>query len=248
MFQRLRAAGLLWPSIMTAIALPILISLGTWQLQRKEWKEGLIAQIEARTKAAPIPLEEAQGLWSSGEDVEYLRVKVRGTFQHDKEMYFYAPDQRGPGFHVYTPLTVSGGQTVVLVNRGFVPAQKKDPAARTAGQIAGEVDIVALARKPEVKGAFTPENDVKGNQWYWRDLTGMLTSALQTLKQPYTPFFLEAEAASPPVADAPKGGVTRLSIFNRHLEYALTWYGLAITLMGVFGAFVWSRLREQKTP
>lgn len=242
MLKRLSAAGLLWPSLITAVALPILISLGSWQMSRREWKEGLIAQISARTFAVPVALDEANRLWASGEDIEYLRVKVRGRFLHDKELYLYAPDARGPGYQVVTPLEVAGG-AIMLVNRGFVPAHLKDPETRKPGQFAAEVEIVGLARAPAARTLFTPDNDVAGNQWYWRDFHAMFRAAFENTERPYTPYFLDAEAEPKPPGGFPAGGATRLALSNRHLEYALTWYGLAVTLLGVFGAYVWSRLK-----
>ncbi|MGE5511320.1 MAG: SURF1 family protein, partial [Bacteroidota bacterium] len=96
--------GLLWPTLSMLVGLAVLLSLGTWQLQRKTWKEGLLADIAARTKATPIPLDEARRRQAAGEDVEYTRVVARGRFLHDKEAFVYASGAGGPGFHLYTPL------------------------------------------------------------------------------------------------------------------------------------------------
>src|SRR5262245_47971864 len=110
MFRFLSERGVLWPGVMALAGLALLIGLGTWQLERKAWKEGLIAAIEARTKADAISLAEAVGRVGAGEDAEYTRVQVRGAFLNDKERYFYAPDaELGPGFQVYTPLKVADG-------------------------------------------------------------------------------------------------------------------------------------------
>src|SRR5688572_9516293 len=107
-----------------------------------------------------------------------MRAKVRGRFLNDKERYFYAPDPNlGPGYHVYSPLEISGTNAVVFVNRGFVPEALKDPAKRPDSLLDGEVEVVGLMRGPSVKGTFTPDNDVKANLWFWRDYAGLFASA-----------------------------------------------------------------------
>lgn len=248
MLTTLRDKGLLWPALMTALAMPFLLGLGTWQLQRKDWKEGLIAQIEARTLLAPADLLDVyeraaeQGPDAAPAGLEYTRVKVRGRFHHDKERYFYAPDpELGPGFHVYTPFELAGNGAIVFVNRGYVPEALKDPKARAAGQADGEFEITGLVRMPEHPGRFTPDNDAKGNLWYWRDFSGMFVSAFQNTERPYLPVFVDIEGDAP--GGWPKGGVTRLELPNRHLEYAITWFGLAAALMAVFAAYALPRLR-----
>src|ERR1700730_14583360 len=104
MLARLRQAGLVWPTAFAAAGLAVLVGLGTWQLERKCWKEDLIAKIAVRVHADPVPLARAEQLRRDGADVEYLHVVARGRFQHDKERYLYAPAPSGLGWHVYTPL------------------------------------------------------------------------------------------------------------------------------------------------
>jgi surfeit locus 1 family protein len=235
--------GLIVPVIMTLVALPILFGLGFWQLERLAWKESLLAVIAERTKAEPSDLLGAYSATHESDlGFEYYRVKVRGRFLHDKERYFYAPDQKlGPGYHVYTPFEIANGAGVLFVNRGYVTEAKKDPASRREGQVIGEVEVVGLLRSPGVKANFTPENDAKGNLWYWRDFAGMLESAFGSEPPAAIPVFVDAEAAAP--GGWPKGGATLVEFPNRHLEYALTWFGLAGALLAVFAAFVWTRLR-----
>ena len=117
MLQRLREAGLIWPTVATVVALGVLVSLGTWQVQRKQWKDGLIAKIAARTQAAPIELPSDEALIKNA-DREYLHVTASGHFLHDKERYLYAPTPLGLGWHVFTPLATTSGE-LVWVNRGF---------------------------------------------------------------------------------------------------------------------------------
>jgi surfeit locus 1 family protein len=215
-----------------------MVSLGTWQMQRLAWKNGLIAQIEARTRDAPIPLSEALRRAAAGEDIEYLRVRAEGRLMSGRERYYYAPSSSaGPGWHVYAPLATSSG--IVIVNRGFVADRFRDPATRPEAADR-DVVIVGLARRPEARTMFTPDNDEARNVWYWRDLAGMTRSMLPSPSAPVAPFFLEAEAGK---ADGPgpRGGATRLEIPNNHFQYAMTWYGLALTLIGVYAALALGR-------
>jgi len=242
MLSELRAKGLLWPAVMTLLGVAILIALGNWQMRRLAWKEGLIAAIVERTHAEPVSLAEAE---RRGGDVEYLRVKASGTFLNAKELHFYAFDeQAGPGWHIMTPLQLSDA-SLVFVNRGFVPDELKDAAKRKEGQLTGEVEIIGLARKPEIAGAFTPANDAGKNIWYWRDLPAMAAAALGPDSPRVVPFVVDAEL-EPRSAGWPRGGVTRLELPNHHLEYALTWYGLAAALIGVFAAFAGTRWRQPR--
>jgi len=245
MLSMLSEKRLLWPGAMTLVGLAILVGLGAWQLERKSWKEGLIAAIEARTKAEAVSLADAIGRLGAGEDVEYMRVTARGRFLHDKERYFYAPDaELGPGFHVYTPLEVAGSGSVLFVNRGFVPEAVKDGAARKAGQLDGETDVTGLVRMPGPKGFFTPENEPQHNLWYWRDIDGLMRSAFGEGKRTAVPLVLEAEAPAP--GGWPRGGATIVELPNRHLEYAITWFGLAFALVAVFAAYAAPRLSRAK--
>lgn len=242
MLLKLRQSGLLWPTACTLAALAILIGLGTWQLQRKRWKEDIIAKIGARVGADPLPLARVRELLGARQDVAYTHMAVRGRFHHDKERYLYAPAPSGLGWHVLTPLEWAPAR-IVWVNRGFVPDARKLPASRAAGQVEGEVEVRGLVRQPQA-GAFTPNNDAAHNLWYWADIPGLTLSAFAAAKIDTEPFVVEADAVPTPPGGLPQGGVTRLVISNRHLEYAVTWYGLGLTLIGVYLAFAISRLRQ----
>lgn len=248
MLSKLKAKGLVWPAAATAAALVLLISLGNWQMRRLAWKEGLIAAIAERAHAEPVALDAAAARAAKGEDVEYLRVTAAGHFLNDHELHLYAIDERyGPGYDIITPLERADG-SIVLVNRGFVPAELKDQAKRAQGQIAGEVAVTGLVRRPEIAGTFTPANDPGKNMWYWRDLGPMAKAAVGTGADRgaprVVPFYVDAEASPESPGGWPKGGTTRLELPNRHLEYALTWYGLAAALVGVFAVFAVSRWRR----
>ena len=197
---------------------------------------------------------DARTLLTVEPEIEYRHVSARGRFHHDKEQYLYAPTPAGPGWYVYTPLEIARGQ-VIWINRGSVPDAKKAPATRPDGQVAGEVEVRGLVRLPARKGPFTPANDASGNLWYWPDIRAMTAAAFPGGSQKPTggarrpavwPLVIEADARPEPPGGLPRGGVTRLNLPNRHLEYALTWYGLALTLIGVYLAFAVSRLRASE--
>lgn len=257
MIERFRAAGLVWPTLVALAALAALIALGSWQLSRKAWKDGLIAQIGAGLKAAPRDLGTIAIDPTSRAAVEaaaYRRIRATGTFDHEAERYVYAPDPRlGSGWNVFTPLRL--GHATVMVNRGFVPEALKDRRQRAAGLPQGPVTVVGLLRPGGVKAMFVPANDVVRNVWFWPDLEAM--SGLATVgpssaggrgkeaSASVLPFYLDAEAEPPNPGGWPRGGTTNLDIPNRHLEYAVTWFGLAATLIAVYVAFALGRLRPE---
>lgn len=250
--QRIRS--LVAPGLATLVALVILVGLGAWQLSRLGWKQGLIAQVSARTTAPPIPLP-GRASWPrmTAETDDYRRVSVTGTFRHDREAYLYhvAGDSRhldptrplGQGYFVLTPLVTAEGATVI-VNRGFVPTEKRDPATRPEGQVAGTVTVTGLVRFTEARGLFAATDDDVRRIFYTRDLPKM-AGVMGLDRGSVAPFSVDADAAPVP-GGWPRGGETLLSFPNRHFEYALTWFGLALTLVGVFGAFAVQRIRAQR--
>jgi surfeit locus 1 family protein len=232
------ARGLLGFTALMLAALVVLIGLGFWQLQRLEWKEGLIAKIEARTKAQPIGLEDAAAMAAQGEDPSYYRVRVSGRFDHAKERYLFALSNEGSaGWHVITPLETEDGKTV-LIDRGFVPDNLKDPALRAEGEVEGVVAVTGVVRLPDRQGRFTPDNEPGANRWFWRDRDALARSMFPGEAVRVAPFFLEAEKGAAP-GGWPEGGQTRLELPNNHLQYAITWFLLAAALLGVYGAYMW---------
>jgi surfeit locus 1 family protein len=231
------ARGLLGFTALTLAALAVLIGLGVWQLQRLQWKEGLIAKIEARTKAAPTTLAEATAMAARGEDPSYTRVRVSGRYDHAKERYLFALSEGRAGWHVIAPLETEAGETV-LIDRGFVPDNLKAPASRAKGEVEGVVAVTGIVRLPDRPGAFTPDNEPEANRWFWRDEDAMARSMFPGESVRVAPFFLEAEKGEA-AGGWPEGGQTRLDLPNNHLQYAITWFLLAAALVGVYAAYVW---------
>ncbi len=221
------------------VAFVILIGLGTWQVQRLHWKEGLLAEIDQRIHSTPRPLAEVERTFAETGDVSYLPVKLSGTFLHQDERHVLSTWEGASGFNVFTPLELDDGR-LVFVNRGFVPYERKDPATRPEGQVGGKVEITGLARDPvPVKpSVLVPDNDVAKNIFYWKDLEAMKNSADIPADREVLPFFVDAGPAPNP-GGLPIGGVTIIDLPNNHLQYAITWYGLAAALVAVLVAWFW---------
>ncbi|UIK07973.1 SURF1 family protein [Neorhizobium galegae] len=215
----------------------IFIGLGTWQVQRLFWKLDLIARVDARVTATPAPAPSSPA-WPAinAENDEYRRVTAAGVFHHDDETLVQAVTDLGPGFWILTPLEQKDG-TTVLINRGFVPADRRDPAARADGEIEGPVKITGLIRISEPGGAFLRSNDPAGGRWYSRDVAAIAaTKGLEKV----APYFIDADATPIP-GGLPVGGLTVIRFRNSHLVYAVTWYLLAVMSAG--GAYAIQRKR-----
>jgi surfeit locus 1 family protein len=232
---------LIVPGLVAAVGIVILIGLGVWQLERKAWKEGLIATLSERLAAAPSDLPNPL-VWAvmQADRNEFRRVRFSAEFLHEQEALVYTVgsalrgDVSGPGHWVFTPARLPGG-SVVMVNRGFVPEGRQDLRTRAEGQISGVVDIVGAMRWPESRGWFAPKDDPQRNVWFARD-----HRAIAEWKnfRDVAPFYLEQETPVPP-GGFPKPGPLTVKLRNDHLQYALTWFGLAAVLLVVF--VVWAR-------
>ncbi|MGD0564291.1 MAG: SURF1 family protein [Roseiarcus sp.] len=241
-----RARSLVAPALATVVGVAVLVSLGVWQLQRLAWKEALIAAVESRVHAAPVDLP-AEADWPrlNPTDYEYRHVHVAGVYDASRQALVFralgSPRGRygGPGYLVMTPLRLASG-AVVLVNRGFVPQDRKDKAALSlSGSGAGETVVVGLMRASEDRTWFTPADNPASGQWFTRDVEAMARA--MGLSR-YAPFSIDADAGADP-AELPEGGETIVAFPNSHLSYAMTWFGMALALAGVFGAYAVTQLR-----
>lgn len=206
--------------------------LGTWQVKRRQWKMELIDDLRKLTNAEPIPLPiDPHEL----NDLEYRRVRVRGVFDHSKELYILPRSPVDPekeareagtlsssgetGANVITPFYCTDLGITILVNRGYVPRKKMLPQTRQKGQVEGEVDVVGVVRLTEIRKPFVPNNDLERNRWHFRDLEAMsyFTGA--------EPIFIDADFRST-IPGGPIGGQTRVTLRNEHMQYIITWYGL----------------------
>lgn len=230
---------------LSLLALAVLLALGTWQVNRLAWKNELVSTIDSRINAPPLPLAEVEGFHDLRRDIEYMPVVASGRFDHAHEQYFFATHNGQSGWYVYTPLALSDGRHL-FVNRGFVPYDRREPAERSAGQVEGTVEIVGLARSvPAEKPSWlVPENQPEKNTYYWKDLAAM-TARAGLDPATVVPFYVDAARGEVP-GGLPVGGVTMVSLPNSHLQYAVTWYGLAAALIGVYVALVLRRRRPER--
>jgi surfeit locus 1 family protein len=233
-------------AILALLLIVLFAGLGTWQVQRLGWKLALIERVDSRVHAAPTALPPA-ARWAqvSKESDEYRHVRLAGHFLYEYSTRVQAVSELGAGFWLVTPLCVADGtphHTIVLVNRGFIPAAAnragRYPARRATGNpcaaVAGpSVALTGLLRLPEPGGGFLRENDPANNRWFSRDVAGI--AAARGLAN-VAPFFVDAARGQDPAGapEHPVGGLTVISFQNNHLVYAITWYALALMVAGAW--------------
>ena len=223
-------------TVACAILFAILCGLGTWQLERLQWKLALIATVNGHMAAAPVSLDQITAM--KPDDAQYRRVTLHGQFDHGKEAYVFTTDAGAAVYHVLTPFKTDDGK-LLMVDRGEVPKEKLNPASRAAGNVAEDTQITGVWRAPDAPGLFTPPPDAAHRIWYARDLSSIAAADHLALSAPVV---IEADA-SPNPGGWPKGGQTVVSFRNQHLSYAVTWFGLAIVLLGVWFSYHFSKGR-----
>jgi len=236
--------------IPAALAFALLIALGTWQLQRKVWKEGLIAALTARSQAAPTPLPPPAA-WPTLDPArdEYRRVAFDAKFDTSGDALVYAsgsafrPDVSGFGLWVFTPAQLADGSRV-LINRGFVPSDTSwKPSAALSPPPAGNIAITGAMRWPDRRGWFTPQDNAGQNVFFVRDPAAM--AAAKDWGR-VAPFYIEQESPVPP-GGWPRPGKLVPRLPNNHLQYAVTWYGLALVLVVVFAVWAFKSGGEERS-
>ncbi len=237
-----RLRGLVVPGIAALVVTACLASLGTWQMRRLAWKEDLNATIAART-ALPPAEAPALGTSPAAEEIDFRPVRLAGRFLPGMEAHVFAtlgePRGRygGPGLWVMAPFERADG-SIVWIDRGFVPGDRTSAEARGERGMPEPQTLEGLARPPEPRGSLTPADDVKRNLFFVRD-PAALSAAFGLDPARTAPFTVDLFAAHTPAGGLPQAGETRLVFENRHLGYAITWYGLAATCVGVFAAWGW---------
>ncbi|HEX4179757.1 MAG TPA: SURF1 family cytochrome oxidase biogenesis protein [Caulobacteraceae bacterium] len=221
-----------------AIGLAILIGLGVWQVQRLHWKEGLLARIHALRAAPAVALGPVLARAKAGEDVDYTRVSANcPDIETAPFVKLWSVPGEGAGFRIITACRLTGAPyTSILVDRGFMlqdDAAKLVPGqgARLAGPITG------VLRRGDRPNAFTPPNQLAQNLWYSRDIPAM--ARFLGVAAP-APVFLMLESPAPK-GFGPAPAPLPAEIPNNHLQYAVTWFGLAAALAGVYLASLWRR-------
>jgi len=240
------------PAVLTLAALILLVSLGNWQVRRLAWKEDLIARTAARSTSEPLDLRQA-GLGSIGDVAafldanEYRPTRLAGEYQPAGEVRAFTSLEEprsgpfsGPGFWIMTPFATEPGRISIYVNRGFVPQDKADSYDPPR---AGPVEIVGLIRAPERGSYFTPNPDLQKRVFYARDPIRM--AAATGLAGGTVALYVDLTAAETPPSGLPQAGETMMTFTNNHLQYAVTWYGLAAALLVIFATFATGRLRQR---
>lgn len=224
----------IWPIVIaTLIGTVILVSLGVWQVQRLQWKETLLAQLAANAAAAPIDLGTAAQQAALGQDMELVRVRFPAQFRHDAWKKMISTYEGGQGWTIITPAVTPDGWAVI-VDRGRLPGQVLDNFDKPEGALT--LEGVIRTHKTGA-GYFDPANDPKANLWYWWDIPAML--AASGLPEGVKPFPYEVQLLpSSGTAGFPKPEEPKASLANNHLGYAITWFGLAVTLVGVAGFYI----------
>lgn len=210
------------PLLIGVIGTGILVWLGAWQVQRLAWKTDILARIEARLAADPVALPADP---DRARDA-YLRVQETGAIgPGELDVYVSAPGGQGAGYRVIVPFVLADGRRILL-DRGFVPVEDKAAARRV-----GPIEVRGSLLWPDETDRFTDAPDRKRNIWFARDVT-LMSAALDTL-----PVMLVTEASDDPAA--PRALPVTIDIPNNHLQYAVTWFGLAIAWAGMTLYWLW---------
>lgn len=231
------------PGLLAAVVVGValLCALGTWQLERKAWKEALIAQVESREASAPIAYDEALARARRGENMEYQPVFLDGAFAPALSRRVFAAREGEAGAYLFTPLRRADGEAV-WINRGFVPqgaaptpaecpsASETDASCPPAGVVRVEGVLRAPQRPTAMERMVRPHDQPADNLYFFRDPARFADAP------PAGPYYVES-AGKESRAPWPQASVSRADFPNRHLEYALTWFGLAAALIGVFVAY-----------
>jgi surfeit locus 1 family protein len=242
MLSKLRFRPTLWPTLISVPAFIVLVGLCVWQVQRMYWKEELIAARESRVMAEPVALPAPSSRPGGVDSMDYRRVRLEGIFLHDKEMFLGARSLNGnAGYQVLTPFVLSGGG-FVLVNRGWIPVERKPPNSRPEGQVTGTQTLDGIVRLAHGKAWMQPDNEPDRNMWFYVDLPAMAAASAVDFR---TDLYVDAGPAENP-GKYPVGGQTRIELPNDHLQYAITWGLLAVALAVIYVLYHLKLERERK--
>ncbi len=231
-----------WPVLLaSAVGIAILVTLGFWQLDRLQWKEGLLAQLGANATAEPVSLADVEAMQAKGRNVEFVKVRFRASYRNDAWKKMISTFEGGQGWIIITPAVTPDGRAVV-VDRGRIPGQLVDGFDRPEG----EQEITGVVRTHDRgQGFFDPENDPQRNLWYWWDIPAMLAGGGLPADLKPVPFVVQVLPGTV-AAEFPKPPEPKANLANNHLGYAITWFGLALTLAGVAAVYV--RELRRRTP
>lgn len=219
------------PLLFGLIGGAILLSLGVWQIKRLAWKEDIIARIEAKVAAQPVSLPQVP---SEAAD-EYLAVQASGRLLPPEIHVLSSKSGQGPGYRVLSRFQT--GERVILLDLGFIPqSQKTVPRAVDGLAVTGN-----LLWPDEVDKTFTPDPDIRANIWYARDVAKI------TAEFPAEPVLIVARTLNGPDGNRIAGVIPwpiSAKITNDHMQYAITWFSLAIIWLGMTAYLLW-RIRQK---
>jgi surfeit locus 1 family protein len=242
-----RVRGLIVPAILALLGVAVLVALGNWQVRRLAWKEALIESATERPRGPVQDLPPAAA-WT-GFDIaaaQYRPFRLTGRFLHEKEVRVFTSlsdakgEYEGPGYWIVTPFALEGGGTV-LVNRGFAPQDRYAPADRGEAVSSEGTTVTGLLRPDEERNIFTPDDRPEDRLFFARQIDPIATAT--SLEGAVAPFTIDLLASETPPGGLPQAGETRMVFANSHLQYAITWYGLAAALAAVFASFAYGRWR-----
>ena len=224
-----------WATVLALPVLTVLIVLGTWQVQRLQWKNELIETRASRVGAVPVEITEALAAAVDLADIEYRPITLTGELRNDRAMILLnrVRDTRVGG-HLIAPLELANGLGTVMVDRGWMSL----PDLRAFNAASTPVTLDGFVRLYTAPGYFVPENDAAGNNWFFMHEAEMLAAA--NLTGPVGLYVQAGPNATPP-GTFPAGSVPDVRLRNSHLEYAVTWYALAAVLVVIFIIFHWKR-------
>jgi len=216
----------LLPLIFGLLGTVVLVGLGVWQMQRLDWKEAILADIDARITAAPVALPDQPDPQAD----RYLPVTVTGVLQDPAIRVLVSQKQVGAGYRIIRPMQV--GERLIMVDLGFLPIQSPTPAVPS-----DPVTVQGNLHWPDEVDSYTPAPDLDADIWFARDLS-LMADHLGT-----APVLVVARSTSLPDSALAPLPVDTSGIPNDHLGYAVTWFGLAIVWVMMTGFFLW-RIRK----
>lgn len=227
-------------------------TLGSWQVYRWQWKLGLIDMMQAKSNAVPIDMPKD---FSELEKMEYLPVKVKGEFLHEKEILIgpralieessitnrvgslVSDPKKNQGWLVITPFKLADTGEVILINRGWIHQNLRPKEKREPSLIKGPVELTGVVRLTEKRAPFMPKNNPEKGSWFYRDLDQM-SAHIGCL-----PIWLDAKGIPDPPTGWPIPNQTRVTLRNEHFSYIVTWYSLF-----AFTSIMWHRFFIRKLP
>jgi len=239
--------------VFTLVMVAVFTALGLWQLQRRVEKHALIAALTERLAAEPEALP-SPSQWNAlrAERDEFRRVRFEATLYSAPDAMVYSSgsavrgDVSGPGTWAFMPARLASGETVV-VNAGFVPNTMQDRSLEDRAVkplVSGEpVMMTGYIRFPQTAGMLTPAENAAKRLWFTRDHLAMARSLGWDRGTRVAPFYIDLESPVPP-SGIPKPGPLEVHLKDDHLQYAITWFGLAAVVVIAFGFWLRAQRRE----